>query len=52
MLRIQLQNFLPTINSAEDIFELFHKLKYPSEIFFDTKYKRKILTLKPRRNSE
>jgi len=42
MLRIQLQNFLPTINSAEDIFELFHKLKYPPEIFFDTKYKRKI----------
>ena len=42
MLRIQLQNFLPTINSAEDIFELFHKLKYPSAIFFDTKYKRKI----------
>ena len=42
MLRIQLQNFLPTINSAEDIFELFHKLKYPPAIFFDTKYKRKI----------
>ena len=42
ILRIQLQNFLPTINSAEDIFELFHKLKYPPAIFFDTKYKRRI----------
>ncbi len=42
MLKIELQEFLPAINSAEGVFELFHKLNYPPAIFFDTKYKRKI----------
>ena len=41
-LKVELKQFLPTINSAEDIFKLFQLLNYPKENLFDIHYKRRI----------
>jgi len=40
--REEAKRFIPTIASANDVYKLFHLLKYPKDKLFDSSYKRDI----------
>jgi hypothetical protein len=40
--REEAKRFIPTIASADDVYKLFHLLKYPKDKLFDSSYKRDV----------
>jgi len=41
-MREEARNFIPKIASANDVFKLFHLLKYPTDRLFDSTYTREV----------